>query len=558
MNQFRQIFECKGRLIQGVIWLLLLTAACQGVEKPPGTGMVATTAAATLSSTGAAGESNAEQAVGGTLVMALDSEPATLDPHKTTDGRLFGFTGATLVTQDPHGGYAPYLAESWTTSPDGLIWDFKLRPGITFYDGTPLDAATYAWTFQRWLDPQTASPTAPAAIASVEAVGNLTLRLVLHEPYYSLLDKLSAGFAEPLSPEAVERAGNAYGRNPLGVGPYILQEWISGEKIVLKRNPDFKWAPSFAGNPGPAYIETIEIRIMPEYATVVAALEVGEVDFYYLIQPQDIEHLEEAGVIIQRSLAAGMEPFIAMNLSRPVFQDIRVRQALNLAVDRESLIKVAAPGTAVPQYGPLSPTVSGYWPGVEQIGYSYDLQRARELMAAAGWSLNSDGLLEKDGRPFEMTLNFIPWNGHDVVAQVLQQQLGELGIDVALAQQEFGSFIATGSAGDYDLALSFYLAPEFDVVYRFFHSNNLGAANISQLADPRLDAILDRTRRETDAARRQAAADEAQRYIVEQAYVVPLFTREIAQAWNKHVQDVIFVPPGGFWLFDAALAGEDR
>ena len=489
--------------------------------------------------------------------MAFDSEPDTLDPHKTTDGRFFGFTGATLVTQDPASSdYAPYLAESWTTSPDGLTWDFKLRPGITFHDGTPLDAAAYAWTFQRWLDPETASPTAPLAIASAEPLDDLTLRLVLHEPYYSLLDTLSSGFAEPLSQEAVEQAGDAYGRHPVGVGPYVLQEWISGVKIVLERNTDFQWSPSFASNPGPSTIETIELRIIPEYATVVAALEVGEVDFYYLIQPQDIERLEEAGLVIQRSLAAGMEPYIAMNLNRPIFQDQRVRQSLNLAIDREALIKVAAPGAAIPQSGPLSASVSGYWPGVEEIGYGYKPEEARELLTAAGWSPNSDGVLEKEGQTFRVTLSFVPWNGHDIVAQVLQQQLGEIGIQVDLAQKEFGAFVEEGTAGDYDLALSFYLAPEFDVVHRFFHSDNLGALNVSQLEDSQLDAILDRTRKETDSAKRQAAADEAQRYIVEQAYVVPLFTRERGQAWSERVEDVIFMPTGGFWLFDATLAGE--
>jgi peptide/nickel transport system substrate-binding protein len=384
----------------------------------------------------------------------------------------------------------------------------------------------------------------------------LTLRLVLHEPYFSLLDTLSSGFAEPLSPQSVEQAGDAYGRNPVGVGPYILKEWISGEKIVLDRNPDFLWAPTFAGNPGPSNIETIELRIIPEYATIVAALEVGEVDFYYLVQPQDIQRLEEAGLVIQRFLAAGMEPHIAMNLGQSVYQDQRVRQALNLAVDREALIKVAAPGAAVPQSGPLSASVSGYWPGVEEIGYSYKPETAKELLTAAGWSLNSDGILEKEGQTFQVTLSFVPWNGHDIVAQVLQQQLGELGIQVNLAQKEFGAFVEEGAAGNYDLALSFYLAPEFDVVYRFFHSDSLGALNISQLDDPHLDAILDRTRRETDPEKRQAAADEAQRYIVEQAYVVPLFTRESAQAWSGRVEDVIFTPAGGFWLFDATLTGE--
>ena len=482
-----------------------------------------------------------EPKVGGTLVISYAGEPATLDIHHSNfAGREFMHLGATLVAKDPKTGeYLPYLAESWEVSEDGLAWDFTLRKDVKFHDGTPLTAHDYAWTFQRALDPETKSPAAGstfASIASAEAVDDYTLRLTLYQPFFPLLENLELGFAQPLSKAAVEKWGEQYGRNPVGVGPYKFKEWVTGEKVILERNPDYNWAPPFL-HQGPAYIETIEWRYIPEYATQIAGLEAGEIDHIEYVLSKDVQRLIDSGKVqMFEAYNGGMRPYVTLNVSQPPFDDLKVRQAFNLAVDREAVIKVIADGAGVPQYGPIAHVTHGYWPGVEYIGYKYNLDKAKALMAEAGYTVGSSGVLEKDGQPLKVVLKTQPVDPYDKLAEVLQQQYKALDVDVEIEQKEYGAVAADLMGGTYQASVAGYDYTEFFVVWVFFHSSNIGALNFIRMDDPELDALLDATNYETDPDKRQEACNEAQRRIVEQAYVVPLFTPTVFLPMSSRVQ----------------------
>ena len=174
------------------------------------------------------------------------------------------------------------MAERWETSPDGLTWTFFLRKDVKFQDGTPLTANDYVYTFERAVDPATASPvtgTQLATVAKTEAPDDYTFKVTLKEPYFPFLDNLAApGTMQPLSKAWVEKYGEDYGRHPMSVGPYKLKEWVTGDHITLERNPDYAWQPPYA-HQGPRYIQEFVIRIIPEVATVVAAFEAGELDY---------------------------------------------------------------------------------------------------------------------------------------------------------------------------------------------------------------------------------------------------------------------------------------
>lgn len=500
--------------------------------------------------------------VGGRVVLGLTSEPDTLDAQKTAGdaaGRILSLIGASLVAMDPTTRqYMPYLAKEWTISADGLVWDFAVKAGVTFHDGTPLTAKAYAWTFQRAKDPDTMSTSTAemlGPVAQFEALDDLTFRITLESPYFPFLDSLrQRAYLQPLSQAAVEKAGEQYGREPVGVGPFKFKEWRTGEKIVIERNPAYAWGPSFTHGGAP-YIETIELRVVPEYATVLAGMESGEIDVMLGVQAKDVERLKGAGNAILESLTAGISPGLFMNVSQPPFDDVKVRQAINLAVDREALIKAVALGQAVAQWGPISPSVPGYWSGVEKIGYGLDLEKAAALLNEAGYSLGASGLLEKDGEPFRVSIIAVPIDPESVkVAQVLKEQFKALGVDLEIKQLDPGIAWEAIITGDYELTMMGVTWGEADVLWMLMHSNMLGALNFLQTNDPELDRLLDATRETVDPMKRQEACNVAQQYIVEQAYVVPLYAGKEFCAASARLQGKYYLHAtlsADIWLDDA-------
>lgn len=498
------------------------------------------------------------QESGGRMVIAVNIEPSTFDAHLSNSAGTLSVLGATLVARNPQtDALVPYLATSWTTSDDGLVWDFTLREDVTFHNGDPLTAEDYAWTFNRWLNPETASPSVAAvsAIVAAEAVDTYTLRLTLAIPFAPLLDNLTVAYAQPLNRRAVEAGGTNYGVQPVGVGPFRFKEWTPGERFVVERNPDYNWAPDFV-HQGPVHLDEVEFRFITEYATMLAGMEAGEIDssFGDTINPRDIPLLQDLGFSLVETYLGGMDPYVLMNVSAPPFDDVRVRQAFNMAVERESLIQVVAGGSAIPQYGPISVSVAGYDPAVEAAAYSFDLAAAQALLAEAGYAdSDGDGILEKDGQPFALTMLLTP--NYATLGQVLQEQYRQLGVEVTLEQGDLGMLFGAAVTGQYQLAIGFYTYNEADILFIFYHSSSLGAINVSQVNDPVLDEILVRTRTAPDRESRQAAVTEAQLYIIEQAYTVPLYTPSLVTPFSPRIQGVQVGRDGSnIWLNDITVS----
>ena len=469
--------------------------------------------------------------VGGTFIWAVTQEPTTLDPSKAgmaVEDYILGFTGSSLVYSDGYGGYVPYLAESWTTSEDGLIWEFKLREDVYFQNGIQLTAHDYAWTFNRAIDPEISSPAAGPMLGDIdkiEAVDDFTLRITLMQPNYPLLYGLAdPGYMQPINQATLEEMGDdAYSRNPVSVGPYSVKEWVTGEYVLLERNPDFNWGPEVYENRGAPYLEFIEFRVIPEYATIVAGMEAGEIDYASIdFIYQDIEILQETGEFdIFTVSEAGLRPYITLNLTQAPFDDILVRKAVNLGLDRQTMINLSADGKAEIQYGPLSSSVAGYWDGVEEMGYQFDPALARSYLEEAGYSLNENGIYQKDDLELSFTLKASA--AEEKTAQIIKEQLKDIGVDVTIELLDLSILVPALMGADYSMALLGLSYSEADLLYLIFHSSNVGALNFSQLQSEEMDAMLEATRNATDAETRQEACNEAQKYIIEQAYVVPLY-----------------------------------
>jgi peptide/nickel transport system substrate-binding protein len=333
---------------------------------------------------------------GGNFIFTGFYEPDTLDPALTSSVTISQNLGASLVTIDPQGEIVPYLAESWSISDDQLTWTFQLRQDVKFSDGSPLTAEDFAWSYNRGINPETASPVLSIVLgdmANAEATDDYTLVMHYNTPNTALLfNSTLAGYTQPISQAAFERLGDDFGRNPIGVGPFILQEWVTGDHITLARNPDYNWGPAFA-HAGPAYLDTVEFRFIPEYATILAGLEAGDILGTDKILPQDVQRLRDLEEFqVFESTHCGIWPGIFMNASVSPFGDVKVRQALSYVVDRAAIQQIVFYGLGQIISGPLNSGTYGYNPDLEQYGYTYDLEKAAALLEEAGYTLNADNI----------------------------------------------------------------------------------------------------------------------------------------------------------------------
>jgi peptide/nickel transport system substrate-binding protein len=499
--------------------------------------------------------------VGGTWVYASDTEPDTLDVHRTVSGAaewVMNLVGGSVLTLDPvTGEFIPYLAESYSLSDDGRLWEIKFKAGLRWQDGTLFTAQDYAWTMERVLaSPSPATGAMTAGMASAEAVDERTVRIHMDTPNSGMLFGLTSAYMQPMPRAYIERVGDeAYGRHPIGLGPYRLQEWRTGDRLILERNPDFSWGPAYA-HPGPPYVEFVEFRVIPEYATRLAGLEAGEIDAAFLLH-KDVGRIEALGsfdVIPIDQQGAG--PYLLFNVSAPPFDDIRVRQAFNLAINRAELIKVVALGYGEPLWGPIAPATYGYWDGAREIGYGYDLDAARSLMAEAGYRLNDVGLLEKDGQPLELALKVTPSvrSNSTKIAEVLAEQLKALGVHLEIEQLERGVLQDAVASGDFTLSISSWGWAEAQIIAPLFLSSMIGAMNESHVADPELDPLLRAVLAEPNREVLQERLNQAQRYVIEKAYTAPLFTLQLHLAVSRRGVNVLVRPLSEeIELFDAYL-----
>jgi peptide/nickel transport system substrate-binding protein len=375
-------------------------------------------------------------------------------------------------------------------------------------------------------------------------------------PNSGMLLGLTTAYLQPMPKAYIERVGDeAYGRQPIGLGPYRLDEWRTGDRLILERYPDFDWGPAYAHS-GPAYVEFVEIRVIPEYSTRLAGIESGEIDAAIVLN-KDVARIEGLGgfhVIPIDFQGAG--PYLLFNVSAPPFNDLRIRKAFNLAINREELIRVVALGFGEPLWGPITPATYGYWAGVEEIGYGYDLDAAKALMAEAGYQLNGDGLLEKDGHPLQLVLKVTPSARSNPIkiAEVLSEQFKALGVRLDIEQLERGVLQEAIGSGDYTLSISFWGWAEAQIIAPLFLSSMIGAMNESRVQDPELDPILLAVLAEPNREALQERLNEAQRYVIEQAYTAPLFTIQLHLALSHRASGVMVRPvTEDIELFDAYM-----
>jgi peptide/nickel transport system substrate-binding protein len=465
----------------------------------------------------------------------------------------------TLVYQDPEtGSFVPGLAERWEVSDDGLAYTFWLRNDVTFHDGTAFDAEAVRFNLERITGEEIASQKARFMLgpyAGVDILDDYTVRINLSQPFAPLLDSLSQVYLGIASPTAVEEWGEEYQLHQVGTGPYTFAEYVPGDRLLLRRNPDYAWGPSVYEHET-AQVDEIEFNFFTDPATRSPALETGEVAVMGEIPPQDAARLEESDDFrIETVAIPGVSLMFFMNTTRPPLDDVLVRQALLYGTDRESLVATIFRNTSPVAYGPLSANTWGYEPQVRET-YPYDPDMAASLLEEAGWvDSDGDGVREKDGESLTLEMVLMGWGYMPESGQLLTAQWADLGIEVASRVVGYSEALAIAGEGTHHLIPFTLSASDPDILRKFFHSQ--AQFNWALVDDLEMDGWLEQASRISDRDERLELYSTVQLHVMDEALVIPIRDYVNLNGVSNQVTNLEFDAQGWFpWLIDVTLADD--
>jgi peptide/nickel transport system substrate-binding protein/oligopeptide transport system substrate-binding protein len=475
------------------------------------------------------------------LIDSRDNyDPRSLDPALSTDvptGRAVAYLFDGLTRFSPEAHVEPALAERWDVTPDGITYTFHLRRGVTFTDGAPVTARTVADSWRRALDPATKSGAAQflfpikgardvnagkaTSISGVDVRNDSTLVVTLAEPLAIFIKML----AMPVASVVPEKTPSDFGEHPIGTGPWKLVEWKHDDYLLFAKNPSY-----YAGAPK---TDSLRARIIAEPSTAVAEYESGNVDILQIPATQAADWLEdESRKPMLMSTPALELVYVGINTTRGPLTDVRVRQAINYAVDTDRIIERLVSGRGTHAAGVIPPALGGY--DSTRKPYKYDPAKAKELLAAAG---------HPNGIDIELWTSTVPL--YLTIAQTIQAYLGAVGIRVKLVQREAAAARGAARKGQTDMLIKDWYAdyPDAeDFLYPLLSSVNRGAGgNISFYSNPMFDSIVTASRRELNETKRDAMYRQADSIAFNDAPMLFLYFYDelyAVQPWIKH-----FVPP---------------
>lgn len=467
---------------------------------------------------------------GGVLRVGLQSDPTALDPQKQSLTAIWHvvehiYNGLTRVKPDLSVEGA--LAESWDISDDGLTYTFTLRPGVLFHDGTPLKASDVKFTFERLVDPETASTSAAelASMASIEAPDDATVVMTLNAPDASLLATLAGGSCFVYSQAFVEANNNDVSQVAMGTGPFKFVEYVPNTRVVLEKNPDY-WEE------GLPYLDGIEMTIASDDTARTAAVVTGTVDFIEYAPLRDIESLQQDPNIALAGDSNTNIRFIGLNLSKEPFDNLQVRQAIAMVVDREAMLGPTVFGHGTPTQVLFPPD---FWAALKMDVGTPDIEAAKALMAEAGYA---------DG--FSTTIT--SWSQYSFLsnaAVVLQEQLRQIGIEAELNLVENATMVEQVYTGKtYEIAVtgeSAYVDPN-TLILANFKSGESG--NFVNYSNEEVDALIDQGIAVTDQAERAEIYQQIQQLLVDDLPWISLFVANQYEAMRTNVKGYVHIPTG--------------
>lgn len=480
----------------------------------------------------------AQAQTGGTLNVGIVSDPVTLDPALM--GSFFELSAQYLVHEPllhmtPELEIEPGLAESWTVE-DDVRYRFVLREGLTFHDGTPIDAAAAKANFDRMLDPATGSPRRGelGPVASVETDGELAFVITLSEPFAPLLSVLTNRAGMLVSPTALAELGDDFAFQAVGAGPFRVVDWVRNSQLELARFDGY-WRD------GQPYLDGVVLRPMPDETVRLTNLLSGTLQLIHDVPPQNVQSLRtNPAVQVFEQGGLGYND-VALNTTRPPFDDVRVRQALWYAIDAEVIHRVVFFGTGSVSYGPIPPAIPwAHDPGF--VPYQRDVERARALLAEAGHDA---------GVSFTITVTNAPIQVR--IAEIVQAQAADAGFDVTIRQIDAASLITVLRARDFDASWAPWSGRADPDGNMFNYFTIDGSNNFAGWENDEADRLLREARVTLDQGRRAELYQAAQAIIAEEAPLVFFHHDAILQAAASSVVGFRQWPDGAFHLEGVSL-----
>ncbi|MFE8116879.1 ABC transporter substrate-binding protein [Brenneria goodwinii] len=500
----------------------------------------------TLTPSAWSAENNEQPVQGGILNVGLGSDTPIIDPHITA----YGVTALiarnvvdSLVGQAEDNSFTPWLAERWEINDDNTSYTFHLRKDVTFSDGTKLDAEAVKYNLERILDPKTTSSYAKSLLGPIDNITTPDANtIVIHysEPFAPLLQGLSLPYLGIQSPTYLKKTPNT-SNTVVGSGPFILDSFVKGSGSKLSKRADYHWGPGYAKHTGPAYLDGLTFKYLPEASVRLGALTSGQIQAIDAVPPANFPSVKKnprLDVVTYEN--PGVNRVLYLNTTKGPFQDVNVRKAFQSAADTATAVKVAYFGTLKAADNVVGPATLYYDPTVKSR-WGFDLQKANQLLDNAGWnSKDSEGYRQKDGKRLTVTFVYATTNveAADVTLfQAIQYQVKQAGFDLKLAPLDVGEFSTRTNANDYDIASNFFVRAEPDILRTVFDSayappNGNNFARIGSL-----DEKLRRAVGAGDAERKQLYTD-IQREIIDQAYVLPVYIPAYQLGLSKQVQGV--------------------
>ena len=497
---------------------------------------------------------SAQTSAGGPSVVTLASTKSAnrLDPHVDVKWEVLMVLSAmydTLVYQDAEGNIVPGLASAWTVSDDGMTYSFTLRDGVTFHDGAAFDAEAVKFNFDRiqGLGPKSYKASSLIAdVASVEVVSPTEVKLVMAQANSSLLSNLSLTFCAMVSPAAAQQWGDEYHMHQVGTGPYKMAEYEIGDHYKLVKNEDYAWAPGIYGHEGPALVDELIWRFLPEPSSRSAALLAGDFDIVFDLLPTSLRRVEASSdYSVTASHLSGQPAYWFMNTQLAPTDDPAVRKALIMGVDIEAGVTAIMRGVAPKASGPLSAVTPEYAPEVAGM-YSLDKKGAAALLDEAGWAVGSDGIRAKDGQRLVLKVQMAGWGNSESFSVLLQSELKELGVEVELEMMAYMVGIEAGRNGTHNMLFTggsgFSVS---DSLLPYFLSENVESGfAFAKYSDPELDKLLLGAQAASDPAERLSLYQQAQVMIMEKALILPIYDYALAIGVSNEIEGLNFGATG--------------
>ncbi|MGB8811567.1 MAG: ABC transporter substrate-binding protein [Paracoccaceae bacterium] len=438
----------------------------------------------------------------------------------------------TLVVQDADQSYHPGLAESWEEAADGMAWTFKLKSGVTFHNGEPFNAAKVVEWIGFYANGDNSYMT--QSIEKAEAVDDTTVKLTMKNPDPNLLYNLSSSFMGVVEPKAFTEMGEDYGvTGAVGTGPFKFESFTIGSETVLVRNDDYTWGSSLAENKGPAKIERITLREIPEDSTAFLELKTGGVDMLMGVPNDFLGELAKEPTIATLTLPGQEVVYMPINVTKAPFDDIKVRQAAAFAINQPEILAsvYGGVGSVANQFLISSLPESQVDP---KYLISYDPVKSAALLDEAGWVMGADGVRAKDGVPLSVTL----WTQSDSVfrrlSEVVQAELKAVGIASEITTFDSSTIRDQYKTGEQQLAVRSYYWNNADIVDWFFGGDRLGYPNVSMFNDPAAEALRVKAMTgSANQAERQANMKAYHEYVLSQFAMAPIYQPVQNIGYNK-------------------------